>query len=161
MHVDLDAFYASVEQLRRPELGGKPWAVGGAGVDGERGVVAAASYEARPFGVRSAMPLSRARRLCPTAVFIPCDFPAYREASKSVFAILDRYSPVIEPIALDEAYLDLTGEGALMGPADTVAVRLLDEVKARCGLDLSSAGASCNLVAKVASTLGTPGVLVV
>src|SRR5438132_1036048 len=156
MHVDLDAFYASVEQLRRPELRGKPVIVGGAGVEGERGVVAAASYEARPFGVRSAIPLSRARRLCPNAVVIPCDFPAYREASKSVFAILDRYSPVIEPIALDEAYLDLTGEEALLGPPDTVALRLRDEVKARCGLDLSIGVASCKLVAKVASALRKP-----
>src|ERR1700730_1211106 len=161
MHVDLDAFYASVEQLRRPELRGKPVVVGGAGVDGERGVVAAASYEARPFGVRSAMPLSRARRLCPNAVFVPCDFPAYREASKSVFAILDRYSPVIEPIALDEAYLDLTGEEALLGPPGAVAVRLRDEVKTRCGLDLSIGVASCKLVAKVASELRKPRGLVV
>jgi len=161
MHVDLDAFYASVEQLRRPELRGKPVIVGGAGLEGERGVVAAASYEARPFGVRSAMPLGRARRLCPTAVFVPCDFPAYREASKSVFAILDRYSPVIEPIALDEAYLDLTGEDALMGPPEAVAVRLRDEVKARCGLDLSIGVASCKLVAKVASELRKPRGLVV
>jgi len=161
MHVDLDAFYASVEQLRRPELRGKPVIVGGAGVEGERGVVAAASYEARPFGVRSAMPLSRARRLCPSAVFIPCDFLAYREASKSVFAILDRYSPVIEPIALDEAYLDLTGEDALMGPPNTVAVKLRDEVKARSGLDLSIGVASCKLVAKVASELRKPRGLVV
>src|SRR6202171_4544126 len=161
MHVDLDAFYASVEQLRRPELRGKPVIVGGAGVEGERGVVAAASYEARPFGVRSAMPLGRARRLCPNAVFVPCDFPAYREASKSVFAILDRYSPVIEPIALDEAYLDLTGEEALLGPPDTVAHRLRDEVKTRCGLDLSIGVASCKLVAKVASELRKPRGLVV
>jgi DNA polymerase-4 len=161
MHVDLDAFYASVEQLRRPELRGKPVIVGGAGVDGERGVVAAASYEARPYGVRSAMPLSRARRLCPNAVFTPCDFAAYREASKSVFAILDRYSPVIEPIALDEAYLDLTGEEALLGPPDTVAPRLRDEVKTRCGLDLSIGVASCKLVAKVASELRKPRGLVV
>jgi DNA polymerase IV len=161
MHVDLDAFYASVEQLRRPELRGKPVIVGGAGVPGERGVVAAASYEARPFGVRSAMPLSRARRLCPNGIFVPCDFHAYREASKSVFAILDRYSPIIEPIALDEAYLDLTGEDALMGPPDTVALRLRDEVKASCGLDLSIGVASCKLVAKVASELRKPRGLVV
>jgi DNA polymerase-4 len=161
MHVDLDAFYASVEQLRRPELRGKPVIVGGAGVPGERGVVAAASYEARPFGVRSAMPLGRARRLCPHAVFVPCDFKAYREASKAVFAILDRYSPVIEPIALDEAYLDLTGQEALMGAPETVAVRLRDEVKARCGLDLSIGVASGKLVAKVASELRKPRGLVV
>ncbi len=161
MHVDLDAFYASVEQLRRPELRGKPVIVGGSGAPGERGVVAAASYEARPFGVRSAMPLSRARRLCPNAIFVPCDFDAYREASKSVFAILDHYSPVIEPIALDEAYLDLTGEDALLGPPGAVALRLRDEVKAACGLDLSIGVASCKLVAKVASELRKPRGLVV
>ena len=161
MHVDLDAFYASVEQLRRPELRGKPVIVGGAGVPGERGVVAAASYEARPFGVRSAMPLSRARRLCPTAIFVPCDFKAYREASKAVFDILDHYSPIIEPIALDEAYLDCTGQEALMGPPASVAVRLRDEVKRRCGLDLSIGVASCKLVAKVASELRKPRGLVV
>jgi len=161
MHVDLDAFYASVEQLRRPELRGKPVIVGGAGTPGERGVVAAASYEARPFGVRSAMPLSRARRLCPKAIFVPCDFKAYREASKSVFKILDRYSPVIEPIALDEAYLDVSGQEALMGQPDSVAVRLRDEVKERSGLDLSIGVASCKLVAKVASELRKPRGLVV
>ena len=161
MHVDLDAFYASVEQLRRPELRGKPVIVGGAGVPGERGVVAAASYEARPFGVRSAMPLSRARRLCPAAIFVPCDFKAYREASQAVFDILDHYSPIIEPIALDEAYLDCTGQEALMGPSQSVAVRLRDEVKSRCGLDLSIGVASCKLVAKVASELRKPRGLVV
>ncbi|HEX3629104.1 MAG TPA: DNA polymerase IV [Candidatus Dormibacteraeota bacterium] len=161
MHVDLDAFYASVEQLRHPELRGKPVIVGGAGVPGERGVVAAASYEARPFGVRSAMPLSRAKRLCPQAVFVPCDFKAYREASKSVFDILDRYSPVIEPLALDEAYLDCTGQEALMGPPERVAVRLRDEVRARCGLDISIGVASSKLVAKVASELRKPRGLVV
>jgi DNA polymerase-4 len=161
MHVDLDAFYASVEQLRKPELRGLPVIVGGAGVPGERGVVAAASYEARAFGVRSAMPLSRARRLCPTAVFVPCDFVAYREASRAVFTILDHYSPVIEPIALDEAYLDCSGEEALLGPPQTMAVRLRDEVKASCGLDLSIGVASCKLVAKVASELRKPRGLVI
>ena len=161
MHVDLDAFYASVEQLRRPELRGKPVIVGGAGVPGERGVVAAASYEARPFGVRSAMPLSRARRLCPQAIFVPCDFKAYREASRSVFDILDRYSPIIEPIALDEAYLDCTGQEALMGPPAVVAVRLRDQVKRQCGLDISIGVASAKLVAKVASELRKPRGLVV
>src|SRR5207244_11248056 len=99
--------------------------------------------------------------LCPTAVFIPCDFPAYREASKSVLAILERCAPLIERSALDEAYLDRTGEDALMGPADTVAVRLRDEVKTRCGLDLSIGVASCKLVAKVASELRKPRGLVV
>src|SRR5260370_6619695 len=107
------------------------------------------------------MPLSRARRLCPNAVFVPCDFEPYREASRSVFAILDHYSPVIEPIALDEAYLDLTGQEALMGPPGSVALRLRDEVKAGCGLDLSIGVASCKLVAKVASELRKPRGLVV
>ena len=107
------------------------------------------------------MPLSRARRLCPKAIFVPCDFKAYREASKSVFKILDRYSPVIEPIALDEAYLDLTGQEALMGQPDAVAVRLRAEVKAQCGLDISIGVASCKLVAKVASELRKPRGLVV
>jgi DNA polymerase IV len=161
MHVDLDAFYASVEQLRRPELRGKPVIVGGSGLPGERGVVAAASYEARAFGVRSAMPLGRARRLCPAAVFMPCDFPAYREASRAVFDILDHYSPLIEPLALDEAYLDLTGQEALMGAPPKVAERLRDEIKQRSGLDISIGVASCKLVAKVASDLRKPRGLVI
>ncbi|HEY0493769.1 MAG TPA: DNA polymerase IV, partial [Candidatus Dormibacteraeota bacterium] len=161
MHVDLDAFYASVEQLRRPELRGKPVIVGGTGFPGERGVVAAASYEARVFGVRSAMPLSRAHRLCPTAIFTPCDFPAYREASRAVFDRLDKYSPLIEPLALDEAYLDLTGQETLMGSPVQVAERLREEVKRDCGLDISIGVASCKLVAKVASDLRKPRGLVV
>jgi DNA polymerase-4 len=160
MHVDLDAFYASVEQLRRPELQGRPVIVGGAGLPGERGVVAAASYEARPFGVRSAMPLARARRLCPQATFLPCDFPAYRAASRQVFRILDTYSPLVEPIALDEAYLELTGSQALLGPPFEVGRRLRDQVKRECGLDLSVGIASCKLVAKVASELRKPRSLV-
>src|SRR5437588_11309446 len=97
MHVDLDAFYASVEQLRRPELRGKPVIVGGSGVPGERGVVAAASYEARVFGVRSAMPLARARRLCRAGVLLPRDFQAYRDGSEPVFQILHGYSPLVVP----------------------------------------------------------------
>ena len=161
MHVDLDAFYASVEQLRRPELRGRPVVVGGAGLPGERGVVSAASYEARPFGVRSAMPLARARRLCPQAVFLPCDFTAYRAASQRVFHILDRYSPLVEPIALDEAYLELTGAEALLGPPYEVGRRLRDEVKRDGGLDLSVGIATCKVVAKVASDLRKPRSLVV
>jgi DNA polymerase IV len=161
MHVDLDAFYASVEQLRRPELRGRPVIVGGGGLPGERGVVSAASYEARAFGVRSAMPLGRARRLCPTAVFLPCDFAAYRAASQQVFQILDRYSPLVEPIALDEAYLELTGAEALLGPPFDVGQRLRDEVKRTCGLDLSVGIATCKVVAKIASDLRKPRSLVV
>ncbi len=161
MHVDLDAFYASVEQLRRPELRGKPVIVGGLGIKGERGVVAAASYEARAFGVRSAMPLARARRLCPHAAFLPCDFNAYRAASRTVLRILDQYSPLVEPVALDEAYVELTGSQALLGTPEQVAVRLRDQVKRECGLDLSIGIAPCKLVAKVASDLRKPRGLVI
>ncbi len=161
MHVDLDAFYASVEQLRRPELRGKPVIVGGVGGPGERGVVAAASYEARAFGVRSAMPLARARRLCREGIFVPCDFKAYGDASQRVFQILHGYSPLVEPMSLDEAYLDLTGAQALLGQPDTVALRLRDEVKRACGLDLSIGIATCKLVAKVASDLRKPRGLVI
>jgi DNA polymerase IV len=161
MHVDLDAFYASVEQLRRPELIGRPVIVGGAGGEGERGVVSAASYEARPFGVRSAMPLARARRLCPHAVFLPCDFDAYRTASQKVFRVLDQYSPLVEPMSLDEAYLELTGTEALLGAPYDVAVRLRDEVKRECGLDLSVGIGPCKIVAKVGSDLRKPRSLVV
>ena len=102
----MDAFYASVEQLRRPELRGKPVVVGH---DGPRGVVAAASYEARKFGVHSAMPSATARRLCPTAIFVAPDFVAYRDASAAAFSVLREYTPVIEPLSLDEAFLDLSG----------------------------------------------------
>src|SRR5437899_13024311 len=102
----MDAFYASVEQLRQPELRGRPVIVGGSG---RRGVVAAASYEARRFMVHSAMPSYEARRLRPQAIFVAPDFAAYRDASRQVFSVLATYTPVIEPLALDEAYLDLSG----------------------------------------------------
>ncbi len=161
MHVDLDAFYASVEQLRRPELRGKPVVVGGLGVPGERGVVAAASYEARAFGVRSAMPLSRARRLCPEATFVPCDFEAYRTASHTVFGIFHDYSPLVEGLSLDEAYLELTGSEALLGPPTQIANALRDRIKCETGLDASIGIGSCKVVAKVASDLRKPRGLVV
>lgn len=161
MHVDLDAFYASVEQQKRPELRGKPVIVGGLGLPGERGVVAAASYEARAFGVRSAMPLARARRLCPKGIFVPADFAAYRQASRRVFRILSDYSPVIEPMSLDEAYLDLTGTEALLGPIGEVASRLQARVRQDCGLDISIGVAAGKVVAKVASDLRKPRGLVI
>ncbi len=161
MHVDLDAFYASVEQLRRPEWRGKPVIVGGLGVPRERGVVAAASYEARAFGVRSAMPLSRARRLCPEAIFVPCDFDAYRTASQAVFGILHDYSPLVEPLSLDEAYLELTGAEALLGPPAQIASALRDRIKRETGLDASVGIGNCKLVAKVASEFRKPRGLVI
>lgn len=161
MHVDLDAFYASVEQLKRPELRGKPVIVGGMGLPGERGVVAAASYEARAFSVRSAMPLGRARRLCPQGIFVPTDFSAYRQASRRVFRILNDYSPLIEPLSLDEAYLDLTGSEAVLGPIAEVASGLQARVRRECGLDLSIGVATGKVVAKVASDLRKPRGLVI
>src|SRR5436309_11059804 len=106
IHIDMDAFYASVESRDNPELRGKPLAVGGS--PESRGVVAAASYEARKFGVRSAMPMSRAVRLCPELMIVPPDFARYREASEKVMAILRSATPLVEPLSLDEAYLDVT-----------------------------------------------------
>ena len=106
IHVDMDAFYASVEQRDRPELRGRPVAVGGP--PESRGVVAAASYEARTFGVRSAIPMARAVRLCPHLVIVPPDFAKYRAVSQQVFAIFRAVTPLVEPLSLDEAYLDVT-----------------------------------------------------
>lgn len=156
IHVDLDAFYASVEQLRRPELRGRPVIVGGGGDDYRRGVVSAASYEARRFGVHSAMPLGRARRLCPQAVVLPVDFTAYRKASHDVFAIAREITPLIEPLSLDEAYLDVTGSLLRMGPPDGIAALLRDRIANELHLDASCGVATCKLVAKVASDLRKP-----
>src|SRR5689334_10348694 len=106
LHVDMDAFFASVEQLDDPALRGKPVLVG---YDGPRGVVAAASYEARPFGCRSALPMAVARRLCPHAVIVPVRGQRYREASRAVVSIFESFTPMVEPLSIDEAFLDLTG----------------------------------------------------
>src|ERR1700694_1159707 len=120
----MDALYASFEQLRRPELRGKPVVVGH---DGPRGVVAAASYEARKFGIRSAMPSATARRLCPAALFAPAAFTAYGAPSARVFAVRRSYTPVIEPLALDEAYLDLSGNREARSQPEAVGQRLKGE----------------------------------
>jgi len=161
IHLDLDAFYASVEQLRRPELRGLPVIVGGApSVDGSaqlnRGVVSAASYEARAFGVHSAMPLRTAVRLCPQAVIVPVDFRAYREASTSVFDIARDYTPLIEPLSLDEAFLEVTGSLRRFGTAPEIAGEIRDRVLATCGLHASFGVATCKTIAKIASDLRKP-----
>ena len=161
IHVDLDAFYASVEQLRRPELRGKAIIVGGGGDSYRRGVVSAASYEARRYGVHSAMPLGRALRLCPHAVVLPVDFDAYRTASREVFAIARQLTPQVEPLSLDEAYLDVTGSIVLKGDPAEMATWLRDAIAAECGLDASCGVATSKLVAKVASDLHKPRGMVV
>ena len=152
--MDLDAFYASVEQRRRPELRGRAVIVGGGG-EGHtaRAVVSAASYEARRFGVHSAMPLGRALRLCPDAVLLPVDFPAYRGASAQIFALARALTPLVEPLSLDEAYLDVS---ATPGEPEEMAVRLRDQILETTGLDASFGVATCKTVAKIASDLRKP-----
>jgi len=160
LHVDLDAFFAAVEQRDRPELRGRPVIVGGGGPT-DRGVVSAASYEARAFGVHSAMPLRTAGALCPQGVFLPVDGAKYQAVSREVMAILRRFTPAVEPISIDEAFLDVTASRALFGDGATIgrAIRaaVLDEV----GLIISVGVATTKLVAKVASDLRKPDALVV
>ncbi|MDE3194218.1 MAG: DNA polymerase IV [Chloroflexota bacterium] len=159
IHGDLDAFYASVEQRDRPELRGRPVIVGG--LAHERGVVSAASYEARAFGVRSAMPLRMAARLCPDGVFVRGDPDRYLEASDAVMALFEEHTPLVQPISLDEAFLDVTGSAHLFGGPVAVARRLKAEVRKRLGLVLSVGVAANKLCAKIASDLRKPDGLVV
>lgn len=136
LHVDMDAFYASVEQRDRPELRGKPVAVGGR--PESRAVVAAASYEARAYGVRSAIPMARAVRLCPDLVIVPPDFGKYRAASQQVFALFRAVTPLVEPLSLDEAYLDVT-ENSWQEPLGVqVARRLKQQIREATGLTASA-----------------------
>ncbi len=154
VHLDLDAFYASVEQLRRPELRSRPVIVGGAEAGHTaRGVVSAASYEARRYGVRSAMPLSRALRLCPDAAVLPVDFPAYRRCSARVFGLAREVTPLVEPLSLDEAHLDLT---ATPGDPAQIATLLRDRILEATGLYASFGVATSKTVAKIASDLRKP-----
>lgn len=160
LHVDLDAFFAAVEQRDRPELRGRPVVVGG-GTPDQRGVVSAASYEARRFGIRSAMPLRTAGALCPEAVFLPVDGRKYQAVSREVMTVLRRYTPLVEPISIDEAFLDVSGSRALFGDGPTIGrtIRgaILDEVQ----LTASVGVATTKLVAKIASDLRKPDALVV
>jgi DNA polymerase IV len=159
LHVDLDAFYASVEQLADPSIAGRPVIVGGLG---PRGVVSAASYEARPFGVHSAMPMAQARRACPHGVFLAPRFPAYEAASVEVMEILRAYTPLVEPLSLDEAFLDVAGSRRLYGDGPTIAAAIRARVKAEAGLDASVGVAGTKFLAKIASESAKPdGLLVV
>src|SRR6476619_4194140 len=135
LHIDMDAFYASVEQRDDPALAGRPVAVGGD--PNRRGVVAAASYEARAFGVRSAMSMARAVRLCPSLVIVPPDFSRYKAASTAVFSIFREVTPLVEPLSLDEAYLDVTQNAWGEALATPVARRLKDRIRADTGLTAS------------------------
>jgi DNA polymerase IV len=158
LHLDLDAFYASVEALDRPELRGKPVIVGG---DERRGVVAAASYEARRSGVYSAMPTATAMRLCPTGIFLPVRMSRYSEMSDTVFAIYRRFSPLVEPLSIDEAFLDATGCESLFGSGEEVARKIRAAVREETGLTVSAGVAPNKFLAKIASDLGKPDGLTV
>ncbi len=161
LHVDLDAFFAAVEQRDHPELRGRPVVVGGGGGQDQRGVVSAASYEARRFGVHSAMPLRTAAALCPDVVFLPVDGPKYAAVSRQVMAILRRYTPRVEQLSIDEAFLDVTGSEALFGPPEAIAASIKSAIRAELGLTASVGVATTKLVAKVASDLRKPDGLVV
>jgi DNA polymerase-4 len=147
IHVDMDAFYASVEQRDDPSLKGKPVAVGG----GHRGVVTAASYEARPYGVRSAMPSVTAKRLCPELIFIKPHFDVYRAVSHQIRAIFGDYTDLVEPLSLDEAYLDVTEDRLGLGSARAIAEDIRRRIRAETGLTASAGVSYCKFIAKLAS----------
>jgi DNA polymerase-4 len=151
----MDAFFASVEQVRNPELCGKALIIGGDKAD-RRGVVSTASYEARKFGVHSAMPIAEARRLCPHGIFMRGNFEHYREASEKVRAILDTVSPLVEPASIDEAYVDVTGSLRLFGGDDAIGAYLKDRIRQETQLPCTIAIAPNKLVAKIASDEAKP-----
>lgn len=154
IHVDMDAFYASVEQRDNPALKGKPVIV--AGSPESRGVVSAASYEARKYGVHSAMPASQAHRLCPNGIFLPVRMSRYVEVSRQIRGIFHRYTPDVEPLSVDEAFLDVTGCITLFGSAETIGHRIKDDIKNETDLIASVGIAENKFLAKLASDLEKP-----
>lgn len=154
LHCDLDAFFASVEQLDNPSLRGKPVVVGG--TIHSRGVVSTCSYEARKFGIRSAMPVAQAYRLCPQAVFLPVNMARYQEISKQVFSILSRYSPMMEIISIDEAFLDISGCTTLYGSPEEIGRLIKERVYSELGLTISVGISYNKFVAKLASDMDKP-----
>jgi DNA polymerase IV len=153
LHVDMDAFYAAVEQLDQPRLRGRPVLVGH---DGPRGVVTTASYEARPFGCRSAQPMAVAKRLCPQAIVVPTRFQRYHEVSAQVFDILDDFTPLIEPLSIDEAFLDVTGSLKLLGDGPAIARQIRQRIHAEVKLTASVGVAANKFLAKLASDMNKP-----
>ncbi len=158
LHVDMDAFYASIEQRDDPKLRGKPVVVGGGS---NRGVVAAASYESRVFGIRSAMPMAEARRRCPDLIRIAPRMTHYQDVSREIFAIFNKFTPVVEGLSLDEAFLDVTSSRRLFGSGRRIGSAIKDRIFERTGLTASVGVASNKLVAKIASDLDKPDGLVV
>lgn len=157
LHVDMDAFYASIEQRDNPQLRGQPVVVGG----NKRGVVAAASYEVRKFGVRSAMPMTEAERRCPMLVRVPPRMAHYRAVSEEIFGIFREFTPTVEGLSLDEAFLDVTASRVLHGDGPTVASQIKERIQKQTGLTASVGVAENKLVAKIASDLDKPDGLVI
>lgn len=158
IHLDIDAFYPSVEVLDNPSLKGKPVIVGGSR---ERGVVASASYEARKFGVHSAQPIAKAIRLCPHGIFLPFRMSRYKEVSEKVFEIFLRFTPLVEPLSIDEAFLDVTGSTRLFGQPEDIAKKIKQMIFAETGLTISAGIAPSKFVAKIASDIDKPDGLTV
>ena len=158
IHLDMDAFYPSVEVLDNPALKGKPVIVGGSK---ERGVVSSASYEARKFGIHSAQPIAKAKRLCPGGIFLPVRMSRYQEISKQVFKIFHRFTPLVEPISIDEAFLDVTGSIRLFGQPENIAKKIKQIILTETGLTISAGVAPSKFVAKIASDIDKPDGLTV
>jgi DNA polymerase-4 len=155
IHADLDAFYASVEQLDHPELKGKPVIVGGLPGD-RRSVVSAASYEARRFGVHSAMPIVQAVKLCPKGVYLRGNMPRYREKSAEIMGIFEGFSPSVQQLSIDEAFIDITGMESLFGPPQIIAAKVKERVYSESGLTVSVGVASNKYLAKIVSGMSKP-----